>query len=414
VAVVEAELQPETRVVVAAETGLATSKPLADPEAEVHSEAQAIAVLHRVQAALVARPAWVRGAAECAAVVVVAGNKHFRQGRDVTMNNENFGKTIVIPAACVLFLAFAFGTSCGVRAQQPTKPAETQRAFDTPEAGVAALIEAAGNFDVAALSAILGPGSEDIIVTADPVSDKNRTQEFAALGKEKQSIELATDKKQATVSVGEEQWPFPIPIVNRGGKWYFDSKRGRSEILKRRIGSNELDAIAVCRGFVQAQEEYASVIHDNSGLNQYAQRIISTPGKQDGLYWVNADGTGGGPISEPIAKAIQEGYPTDVQNAFHGYYYKVLKGRGPSAPGGEINFVIGGAMIGGFALAAAPAQYGVTGIKSFIISYEGIVYQKDLGQNGLETLSKIESYNPDKTWTVTNDEWPFDIAVQSH
>ncbi|MGC2615712.1 MAG: DUF2950 domain-containing protein [Terracidiphilus sp.] len=329
------------------------------------------------------------------------------------MINKSLKAATLIPSACILFLALPLGTSCRALAQQPTTPAQTQRSFDTPEAGVSALIEAAGNFDVASLSAILGPGSEDLLVTRDPVSDKRRAQEFATLGKEKQSIELAKDKKEATVSVGPEQWPFPIPIVNREGKWYFDSRRGRSEILKRRIGSNELDAIAVCRGFVQAQEQYASVIHDNSGLNQYAQRIISTPGKQDGLYWVNPDGTGGGPISEAIAKAIQEGYPTNEQNAYHGYYYKVLKARGPSAPGGEINFVIKGAMIGGFALAAAPAQYGVTGIKSFIVSYEGIVYQKDLGRDGLETLANIESYNPDKTWTRTSDEWPFDIAAVS-
>jgi hypothetical protein len=330
------------------------------------------------------------------------------------MNNKSLTAAILIPSSCVFFLALAFGTSCRALAQQPTTPAKAQRSFETPEAGVSALIEAAGIFDVASLSAILGPGSEDLLVTRDPVSDKRRAQEFAALGREKQSIELAKDKTQATVYVGPEQWPFPIPIVNRGSKWYFDSKQGRSEILKRRIGSNELDAIAVCRGFVQAQEEYASVIHDNSGLNQYAQRIISTPGKQDGLYWVNANGTGGGPISEAIAKAIQEGYPTNEQNAYHGYYYKVLKARGPSAPGGEINFVINGAMIGGFALAAAPAQYGVTGIKSFIVSYEGKVYQKDLGQDGLKTLGNIESYNPDKTWIPTNDKWPFDIAAASN
>ncbi len=330
------------------------------------------------------------------------------------MNNTSLKAVTLIPSACILFLALPLETSSRALAQQPANPTHAQRSFDTPEAGVSALIEAAASFDLASLSAILGPGSEDLLVTQDPVSDKRRTQEFGALAKEKHSIELAKDKTKATVSVGPEQWPFPIPIVNRQNKWYFDSKQGRSEILKRRIGSNELDAIAVCRGFVEAQEEYASVIHDNSGLNQYAQRIISTPGKRDGLYWVNADGTGGGPISAPIAKAIQEGYPTDAQNAFHGYYYKVLKARGPSAPGGEINFVINGAMIGGFALAAAPAQYGITGIKSFIVSYEGKVYEKDLGQDGLKTLANIESYNPDKTWTPTNDEWPFDIAVASN
>ena len=331
------------------------------------------------------------------------------------MNSASFKEAILIPSAYVLCLAFAFGTSSRVLAQEqkPTTSSQPQKSFDSPEAGVSALIEAAENFDVVSLSAILGPGSEDILVTPDPVANKTGAQNFANLAKAKQSIELAKDKKQATLIVGPDDWPFPIPIVNRGGKWYFDSKQGRSEILKRRIGSNELDAIAICRGFVQAQEEYASVIHDNSGLNQYAQRIISTPGKQDGLYWENADGTAGGPMSVAVAKAIQEGYPTTPQNAYHGYFFKVLKARGPSAPGGEINFVVGGAMIGGFALAAAPAQYGVTGIKSFIISYEGIVYQKDLGQGGLNTLGQIESYNPDKTWTRTDDQWPFDVAASS-
>jgi len=299
-----------------------------------------------------------------------------------------------------------------VRAQAPAT-SSAQSSFDTPEAAAAALIDAASKFDVTSMIAILGPGSKDLVETADPVSDKNRAEQFAEWGKEKQSIELSKDKKQATLSVGSSDWPFTIPIVKRGGKWYFDSKQGRKEILTRRIGSNELDAIAVCRGFVDAQEKYASDTHDGWNLHQYAQRIISTPGKQDGLYWQNADGTSGGPASEGIAKAIQEGYTADKKSAFHGYYFKVLKARGPSAPGGAIDFIIDGAMIGGFALAAAPAEYGVTGIKSFIISYEGIVYQKDLGPNTLEIFSQIEAYNPDKTWTATEDEWPFDVHASS-
>lgn len=178
--------------------------------------------------------------------------------------------------------------------------------------------------------------------------------------------------------------------------------------MRRRIGANELDAITICRGFVEAEKEYASEAHDESGINQYAQRIISSPGKRDGLYWKNEDGTGGGPISEPIAKAIQEGYSTDKQTptAYHGYYFKILKGRGPSAVEGEIDFMVGGMMIGGFALAAAPAEYGVSGIKSFIVSYEGIVYQKDLGPDSLKVLSQMERYNPDKTWVRTDDDWP--------
>lgn len=320
----------------------------------------------------------------------------------------------LITAACCLFVAYALLASCRTSAEEkPTSATTAQIFFDSPEAAVSALIDAAERFEVNALSAILGPGSEDLLVTPDPISDKKWANQFAARGREKHSIELAQSKNRATISVGSEDWPFPIPLQKRGAKWYFDSQQGRSEVLRRRIGSNELDAIAICRGFVDAQEEYASTIHDNSGLNEYAQKIISTPGKQDGLYWETADGTGAGPISEPIAKAIQEGYTADKKNAFHGYYFKVLKARGPSAPGGQIDFVISGHMIGGFALAAVPAEYGVTGIKSFIVSYEGIVYQKDLGPKSLEILSTMNAYNPDKTWSRTDDSWPFDVASSS-
>src|SRR4029079_2153286 len=164
-----------------------------------------------------------------------------------------------------------------------------------------------------------------------------------------------------------------------GGKWYFDAKAGREEILFRRVGANELDAIEVCRGFVEAQKEYALTLHDDSTVPQYAQRIISTPGKQDGLYWKNADGTAGGPISESVARAIEEGYATETPSEYHGYVFHVLRGQGPAAPLGQLDYVIDGAMIGAFALMATPAEYGVTGVQTFIVSYNGIVYQKDLG-----------------------------------
>jgi hypothetical protein len=295
------------------------------------------------------------------------------------------------------------------------RAAPAQSGFETPELASAALIEAAEKFDVDSLRAILGPDSEDLISSEDPVRDKTRAIDFAKLATEKKTVEFAKNKKQATLFVGPNDWPLPIPIVKRADKWYFDTKQGRNEILARRIGANELDAIAVCRAFVEAQEEYASEIHDDSGVNQYAQRIISTPGKHDGLYWKNEDGSAGGPIAETIAKALEEGYSTDKQapSPFHGYYFKILKGRGPSAPNGEIDFVISGAMIGGFALAAAPAEYGVTGIKTFIVSYEGIVYQKDLGPDSLKFFSQIERYNPDKTWGQTDDHWPGEAVASA-
>jgi Protein of unknown function (DUF2950) len=316
----------------------------------------------------------------------------------------------------VVFLTCLVGINHPASAQaKSANAAPAQTGFETAQLASAALIEAAEKFDVDSLRAILGPDSEDLIASEDPVKDKARMIDFAKMAKEKETVELAKNKPQVTLFVGPNDWPLPIPIVNRGGKWYFDTKQGRKEILARRIGANELDAIAVCRGFVEAQEEYAEEIHDDSGVNQYAQRIISTPGKRDGLYWKNADGTAGGPITEAIAKALEEGYSTDNQAPapFHGYYFKVLKGRGPSAPNGEIDFVIEGAMIGGFALAATPAQYGVTGIKTFIVSYEGIVYQKDLGPDSLQVFSQIERYNPDKTWARTDDHWPDEVVASA-
>jgi hypothetical protein len=209
--------------------------------------------------------------------------------------------------------------------------------------------------------------------------------------------------------VGNNDWPMPIPIVKRNGKWLFDTKVGREEMLYRRIGANELDAIQICRGYVEAQHEYALEKHDGSEVNQYAQRVISTPGKHDGLVWRNPDGSLGGPISEGIADALAQGY-TDKAKPYHGYFFKILKGQGPAAPLGKMNFVVEGAMIGGFALAAAPADYRVTGVKSFIVSYEGVVYQKDLGPETLKIFKEMDLYNPDKSWLPTRDSWPGDTS----
>jgi Protein of unknown function (DUF2950) len=241
------------------------------------------------------------------------------------------------------------------------------------------------------------------------VMDKNRAQAFAAKAKEKKKIEIdKKDPNRAILLVGNDDFPLPIPIVKRKGKWSFDTKVGREEILNRRIGANELDAITICRGFVEAQNEYAQEKHDDAKVNQYAQRIISTPGKHDGLAWKNADGSWGGPVGEGVAKALEQGYslPQGQPQPYHGYYFKVLKGEGPAARMGQMDFVVNGAMIGGFALAAAPAQYRVTGVKTFIVGPSGIVYEKDLGPDTLKQFQSMERYNPDKTWRPTGDEWP--------
>jgi hypothetical protein len=204
--------------------------------------------------------------------------------------------------------------------------------------------------------------------------------------------------------VGNDNFPLPIPIVKQNGKWFFDTKTGREEILNRRVGENELNAIEICRGFVEAQHEYAMDKHDGSKVNQYAQNILSDPGKHNGLAWQNSDGTWEGPVGEEVAKALQEGYKVERGTPYHGYFYKVLKGQGAAAPGGEIDFVVGGAMIGGFGLAAAPAEYRVTGVMTFMVGPDGVVYEKDLGPDTLKTFQSMEKYNPDKTWKVTEDD----------
>ncbi len=321
---------------------------------------------------------------------------------------KRFAKIVLV----LVGLCSVLPTMSVAQTQPGAKPAAaSQKGFDTAQQAADALIKAAGDFDVPELLSILGPDGQDVVASDDPVQDKSNAQAFAKEAAAKNSIQLAkSNPNRATIIVGDEEWPLPIPLVKKSGKWYFNTKEGRQEILFRRIGENELNAITVCRGYVSAQMEYASEIHDDSGINQYAQKIFSTPGKQDGLYWKNADGTPDGPIGDEVAKALEEGY-TSGKGGFHGYYFKILKGQGPAAPNGAINYVIEGVMIGGFALVAVPAEYRVTGVKTFIVNYDGVVYQKDLGPDSLNIVKKMELYNPDKTWHATDDEWPPAVAV---
>src|SRR5213080_808399 len=304
-----------------------------------------------------------------------------------------------------------FCLAVALHAAPPTKPespttTQKQKQFDNPKQATDALIQATETFDVPALQEILGPDSADIISSEDQVMDKQRAVAFAARAKEKMAVEpLNKDPNRVILMVGNDNDPLPIPIVKQKGKWIFDTKIGRQEILNRRIGANELDAIAICRGYVEAQHEYAQEKHDDSKVNQYAQRIISTPGKHDGLAWQNSDGTWGGPVGEEVAKALEQGYTNSGQpQPYHGYYFKVLKGQGPAAPLGQMDFVVKDAMIGGFALAAAPAQYRVTGVETFIVSHDGVVYEKDLGPDTLKTFQSMDRFNPDKTWKETADD----------
>jgi hypothetical protein len=298
-------------------------------------------------------------------------------------------------------------------AQQPaakkdaatSAPSWSATAFDTPQQAADALVEAADKFDVVALSRIFGPGAEGVVFSGEYAQDRKHAADFAAEAREKKSVSIDSKTgNRAFLLVGNEDWPFPVPLVKTSNKWFFDGKAGLQELLYRRIGANELDAIQVCRGYVEAQYEYAMQPREGFDVNQYAQRIVSTSGKQDGLAWQNPDGTWGGPIGEKIAQAIEQGYSINA-DPYHGYFFKVLKGQGPDAPLGEMDYVVqGGVMIGGFALVAGPAEYAVTGIKTFIVSQDGVVYEKDFGPRTLDEFVKMERFNPDKSWTPVLDD----------
>jgi hypothetical protein len=319
---------------------------------------------------------------------------------------------IIVTWAClstqVLFGAHqastaAQGPPAQSRAATAPHPVEGET-FASPQQAADVLIAAAGKYDEAALAKIFGPNGKKVIFTGEAAQDRQRALGFAAEAKEKTTV--AVDPKTGTrafIIVGDENWPFPVPIIKVNGKWSFDAKAGEQELLYRRIGSNELDAIQICRGFVESQDEYALRSRQLYNVNQYAQRIVSTPGKQDGLTWQTPNGTWEGPIGEQIAKAIAQGY-TPGEMPFHGYFYKVLKGQGPAAPLGQLDYVIEGVMIGGFALVAAPAQYRVTGVKTFMVSYDGVVYEKDLGPDTIEQFEKMERFNPDLSWHPVSEQ----------
>jgi hypothetical protein len=299
-----------------------------------------------------------------------------------------------------------FGLSCtaALCLTAAVLSAAPQKTFTSPEKAADALIDAADRFDVPLIEELFGSAGKDVVLSGESAQDQQRARDFVAQAREKKSVSVdPANQRRAFLLVGDEDWPFPIPMVKRGSQWSFDVNAGRQELLYRRIGSNELDAIAICRGYVEAQHEYALKKRDGYDVHQYAQRIISTPGTQDGLAWQKPDGTWDGPVGEAIARAIEQGY-TSRKEPYHGYFFKVLKGQGPAAPLGTLDFVVKGAMIGGFALVAAPAEYGVTGVQTFIVSHDGVVYQKDLGRTTADAFAKMDLFNPDKSWTPVMEE----------
>jgi hypothetical protein len=274
-----------------------------------------------------------------------------------------------------------------------------QQQYKTPAEAVDALVGAAKSADQKAILAVLGPDGQAIVSSGDPVADSNAREIFVSAYDAKHSIEMEEDGTQ-TIIIGNDNWPFPIPLVNKSGEWQFDTKTGLDEILRRRIGRNELSAIQVCLAYVQAQNEYASLDPARLGRGVYAERIVSRPGRKDGLYWPSSEGEAQSPLGVLAAQASAEGYKAGSGPIpYHGYYYRILTRQGPSAPGGAYDYLVKGKMMGGFGLLAFPAEYGNSGIVTFMVNHDGTVFQKDLGPKTARLARRIESFAPDQTWT---------------
>ncbi len=303
-------------------------------------------------------------------------------------------------------IAYALFITAVVAAQGKPAPAPAvaQKTFATAQEAADALIASAAVFDRDALRVILGPDADYLVAPGEPAKDRETALAFAAKAREKKAVVVdPRNANRATLIVGDQDWPLPIPIVRKSGRWLFDTAAGEQEIVYRTIGNNELSAIQICRGYVEAQHEYALAKHEGSTVNEYARHVIAQPGKQNGLAWQNPDGTWGGPVGENVAKAIEQGY-SDKALPYHGYFFRPLTGQGPAAPLGEMDFIVNGAMIGGFALIAAPAEYLVTGVKTFMVSHDGVVYEKDLGPDTLSIAKAMARFSPDKTWTPVIDK----------
>jgi len=276
--------------------------------------------------------------------------------------------------------------------------ANAQQSFKSPEDAMTALVSATKDNWPKGVVAVLGSDGADIVSSGDKVADEEMRQKFLAAYDAKHEVKKQGDEK-AVMIIGTEDFPFPIPLARQGAAWRFDTAAGRLEVLYRRIGRNELAAIQACLAYVDAQNEYAEKNRAGAGGATYAQRIVSHSGKKDGLYWPTAPGEEASPLGELVAQATTEGYAIGGYRApFHGYYYKILTRQGPMAAGGEVDYVVRGKMIGGFALVAYPAEYGNSGVMTFVVNYAGTVFQKDLGERTAKLAGRVTSFNPDQTW----------------
>ena len=297
----------------------------------------------------------------------------------------------------VVLLCIVAAPSLPALADASSSPARASRqlTFATPEAATRALVAAVRSADMHNIARVLGPGSGALIRSGDPVADRNGRERFVGAYDAHSRIERQGDAK-ATLLVGENEWPFPFPIVRRDGGWGFDVRSGADEVLNRRIGRNELAAIQVCLAYVDAQREYALQAGNDDGLHAYAAKLVSSPGKKDGLYWRSAEGESPSPLGPLASKAKKEGY---TAQPYHGYYYRILAAQGPSAKGGAYDYVVDGRMIGGFALVAYPARFGASGVMTFIVNHDGVVYQKNLGPRTSEIANAMTRFDPDSSWS---------------
>ncbi len=299
-------------------------------------------------------------------------------------------RTILICALALFAFVVLQGETLAAQAKQKT--------YGTPEAAVEALVKALRDGSEKELLAIFGPGSEPLISSGDKVEDRERREEFVRLYGEANHLSQAGDRK-FVVHIGKNDWPFPIPIVKKGESWQFDTKQGKEEILNRRIGENELASIQTCLAIVDAEREYAAVDRDGDGLLEYAQKFASTKGKTDGLYWEVKPGENPSPLGPLVAKARSEGYSrAEKPVPYNGYLYRILTAQGKHTRGGAYSYLVKGKMVGGFAVVAYPATYAVSGVKTFIVNHEGVVYEKDLGPKTVKLAKAMKEFNPDKTW----------------
>jgi hypothetical protein len=280
-------------------------------------------------------------------------------------------------------------------------PAFAQKAFSSPEEAVKSALAAARSNNDNELLAIFGPGAKEVLFSGDPVADKQRRAEFIAAYD--QANRLSTEGEDRILIVGKQDWPFPIPLVKKGQSWVFDTEKGKQEVLNRRIGENELFTIQTMLAIVDAEREYAMKDRNRDSLLEYAQKFVSAPGKKDGLYWSAKEGEPQSPLGPIMTQAREQGYraapPSASPYPYHGYHYRILTAQGKDAPGGAYSYLVKGKMIGGFAAVAYPAEYGNSGIMTFIVNHDGKVFQKNLGPNTASVAKGMKEYNPDKTWT---------------